>query len=197
MSAVADPSRYTPAQVTRRDRVIDAAYELLLSTPYDGIQMKEISEESGVALATVYRYFSSKEYLFVLVLSRWVERFSSRVHHRPLRGATNEERLVDAFTRAIRAFGRVPQFFATFGVVGHATDPETRAALEGLGGTLEATYASALEGLDPATVTTIIFAANAVMNGLLREWSRGDLSIDEVCDRMAATIALLVRGGSL
>jgi branched-chain amino acid transport system substrate-binding protein len=34
------------------------------------VQMREVSEESGVAVATVYRYFKSKELMFAHVLVR-------------------------------------------------------------------------------------------------------------------------------
>ncbi len=106
--------------------MIDAAYDLLTTMPYERVQMREVSEESGVAVATVYRYFKSKELLFAHVLVRWVNRFGSRVQNRPVRGLTNEDRLVEVFTRAIRAFQRMPQFFSAFQVVETCADPEAR-----------------------------------------------------------------------
>jgi len=182
------------AQESRRARVIDTAYELLLTTPYERIQMREISEESGVALATVYRYFSSKEVLFLHVLERWVANFDVRVRSRPLRGQTNATRLIDAFTRGIRAFQRMPQFFAAFEVVERCTDPVAVAVLRELASQINATYATALVGVDEGTVGDIILICNSVMNELVKSWTLGHLEIEEVNRLMERTVLLLVRG---
>ena len=176
--------------------MIDTAYELLLTTPYERIQMREISEESGVALATLYRYFSSKEVLFLHVLERWVANFGSKVVSRPLRGQTNEARLVDAFARGIRAFQRMPQFFTAFQVVERCTDLAAVAILQDLASKINATYATALVGLDEGTVGDIILICNSVMTELVKAWTLGHLEIEEVNRLMERTVLLLVRGAT-
>src|SRR5260370_25393013 len=142
-------SRLSASQLARRERVIDAAYDLLTTMPYERVQMREVSEESGVAVATVYRYFKSKELLFAHVLVRWVDRFGSRVQNRPVRGLTNEDRLVEVFTRAIRAFQRIPQFFSAFQVVETCPDPEAPHPIRHVSLITPAISASPLVSLDP------------------------------------------------
>jgi len=155
--------------------------------------MREVSEESGVAVATVYRYFKSKELLFAHVLVRWVDRFGSRVQNRPVRGLTNEDRLVEVFTRAIRAFQRIPQFFSAFQVVETCADPEARELIRQVSVQTHAIYASALVGVDPETVGDIMLVCDAVMNQLLRSWTLGHIDIDQVYRAMERSIRLLVR----
>ena len=155
--------------------------------------MREVSEESGVAVATVYRYFKSKELLFAHVLVRWVNRFGSRVQNRPVRGLTNEDRLVEVFTRAIRAFQRMPQFFSAFQVVETCADPEARELIRQLSVETHEIYASALVGVDSETVGDIMLVSDAVMNQLLRSWTLGHIDIDQVYRAMERSIRLLVR----
>jgi AcrR family transcriptional regulator len=188
----APSSRLSANQLSRRERVIDAAYDLLTTMPYERIQMREVSEESGVAVATVYRYFKSKELLFAHVLVRWVNRFGTRVQNRPVRGPTNGDRLVDVFTRSIRAFQRMPQFFSAFQMVETCADPEARELIRQLANELNATYATALVGVEPDTVSDIIFACNAVMNQLLKAWTLGQCDIDDVYRSMERSIRLLL-----
>lgn len=161
--------------------------------PYERVQMREVSEESGVAVATVYRYFKSKELLIAHVLVRWVDRFGSRVQNRPVRGATNEDRLVDVFTRAIRAFQRMPQFFSAFQMLEMCADPEARELIRQLSVGTHAIYASALVGVDADTISDIMLVCDAVMNQLLRSWTLGHLDIDQVYRAMERSIRLLVR----
>ena len=50
----------TRSQAARRDRVLRAALELGREGGYDAVQMREVATEAGVALGTIYRYFSSR-----------------------------------------------------------------------------------------------------------------------------------------
>ena len=65
--------RSIPAsQLARRERILDAAMELATEGGYDAVQMREVGTEAGVALGTIYRYFSSKDDLLAAVLVAWV-----------------------------------------------------------------------------------------------------------------------------
>jgi hypothetical protein len=127
------------------------------------------------------------------VLVRWVNRFGSRVQNRPVRGLTNEDRLVEVFTRAIRAFQRMPQFFSAFQVVETCADPEARELIRQLSVETHEIYASALVGVDSETVSDIMLVSDAVMNQLLRSWTLGHIDIDQVYRAMERSIRLLVR----
>ena len=60
---------------------MQATLELMLERDYDSLQMKDITAASGVALGTVYRYFSSKEHLVaegLLALVGWLRGHARR-----------------------------------------------------------------------------------------------------------------------
>ena len=56
-------SSLTKSQAARRGRVIEAALTLGSDGGYDAVQMRDVATKAGVALGTIYRYFSSKDHL--------------------------------------------------------------------------------------------------------------------------------------
>ena len=101
--------KLTPRQAERREAVITAAMDLALQGGYDAVQMREVANLAGVALGTVYRYFSSKDQLLVGVLNEWVLELQRRVETRPVRGDTPAERVHDVLRRALLALERSPK----------------------------------------------------------------------------------------
>ena len=51
-----------------QERLLAAAAELAAEGGYDAVQMRDVAQRSGVAMATMYRYFSSKENLLATAL---------------------------------------------------------------------------------------------------------------------------------
>jgi AcrR family transcriptional regulator len=54
----------------RRSRIIDAALRLFAETAYDSVQMDDLARAAGVAKPTLYRYFATKEELFLEGIER-------------------------------------------------------------------------------------------------------------------------------
>ena len=46
---------------------------------YERISVREVAESAGVALATLYHYFPSKEHLFAEALVQWASTMGSDV----------------------------------------------------------------------------------------------------------------------
>jgi TetR/AcrR family transcriptional regulator, cholesterol catabolism regulator len=57
----------TLAQRARYDRVIAVATGLLSAGGQDAVQMKDLAQRAEVSLATLYRYFPSKDYVMLAV----------------------------------------------------------------------------------------------------------------------------------
>ena len=96
MTAAAQADRVEPEA---RERILESAYELFSRRGIRGVGIAEVIEHAGVAKATLYRHFPSKDDLALAFLERreqrwtrgWVEAESRR------RGATPEERLLAIF----------------------------------------------------------------------------------------------------
>jgi AcrR family transcriptional regulator len=62
-------------QAARRVGILRAASELGAREGLASVQMHDVAKEAGVAIATLYRYFPSKPYLFTAVLEWHIEQF--------------------------------------------------------------------------------------------------------------------------
>lgn len=102
----------TPSQRERRLRVIRAALALARDGGYEAVQMREVSTEAGVALGTIYRYFSSKDHLLVAAMLEWMLDLERTVTKRPPVGDTVCEQVLDVLHRALRAMERDPTLAA-------------------------------------------------------------------------------------
>jgi AcrR family transcriptional regulator len=82
-----------------RDRILETAYELFSHRGIRGVGVDEIIQRAGVAKATFYRHFPSKDDLVIAFLElreqRWSQEFLEAGVQR--RGATPEEQLLAYF----------------------------------------------------------------------------------------------------
>src|SRR5277367_4404982 len=70
-SAVVPLTDMTSRQLTRRAKIIEAVIELIADVGAEAVQMRDVAKRSGVALATVYRYFNSKQCRTAAALEGW------------------------------------------------------------------------------------------------------------------------------
>jgi AcrR family transcriptional regulator len=107
MLRVVDAGGLTARQGERSERVLHAAEKLARDGGYEGVRMREVSEQSGVALGTIYRYFGSREYLVYLATKRWAERTATAAIPKSRSGDTMELCLRQ-LGRVVRAYTREP-----------------------------------------------------------------------------------------
>jgi AcrR family transcriptional regulator len=94
--------RLSAEQQERRQRVVDVATALAQEGGYDAVVMKDVAERSGVALATLYRWFASKDHLLCEVLLEWGARVEADLRADPPRDEDGPERVL-AFIRRLSA----------------------------------------------------------------------------------------------
>ena len=64
----------------KRRAILDAATDVFLKGGYMGTNMDEIAALSAVSKQTVYKHFSSKESLFIEIVTRMTDAATNRVH---------------------------------------------------------------------------------------------------------------------
>ena len=99
------PTVLSDSQVGRRDLVVAAATELAEAGGYDAVVMKAVSDRSGVALATIYRWFASKDHLLTEVLLVWGAALSASLTADPPRDGDAADRVAAALGRVIDVAG--------------------------------------------------------------------------------------------
>jgi TetR/AcrR family transcriptional regulator, cholesterol catabolism regulator len=99
------PTVLSDTQAGRRDLVVAAATELADAGGYDAVVMKAVADRSGVALATIYRWFASKDHLLTEVLLVWGADVSASLTADPPRDGDAADRVAAALGRVIDAAG--------------------------------------------------------------------------------------------
>ncbi len=93
--------RLTTLQQQRRDRLYDAAYHLATEGGYVAVTMRDVAAQADVGLATVYRYFHSKDHLITEINARQSMAIIEELAENPPPGETPEERLIFVFHRML------------------------------------------------------------------------------------------------
>ncbi len=185
------PTDLTGNQLARRQRVVDAGLALLERREYERIQVKDVAEEAGVALGTLYHYFSSKEHLFAEVLVKWAATLRTSLTRHPLAGETPRQNLTEALHRSVRAFQHQPQLARLIASLELSADPFATEILQRLDHTMTSVYLELLPGIEPNRARNIVRTASAVLDSLLRSWSAGRLSISDLYDYLGDCVALI------
>jgi AcrR family transcriptional regulator len=63
----------------RRQKILGAAAELFGAQPYDSVQMRDVAARAEVGKPTLYRYFPSKEELFLEVFKSGLDRLETEI----------------------------------------------------------------------------------------------------------------------
>lgn len=167
-------------QVLRRDRIIRAAIELLQNREYDKVQIRDVAEQAETALATVYRYFASKEQLYAAAAVAWSADFFGRIQTERDEGATDEERLRKVLRRTVRVLQRWPQFIRAVMILGNSPDEAVRAYLGEYASGYNTIVARCLHDLTPATAADVLMVISSVYDRATRDWALGRKSVREV-----------------
>ncbi|MGI5330500.1 TetR/AcrR family transcriptional regulator [Actinomadura nitritigenes] len=127
-----DPSRAAadvlpPYKAARRTQILAAAARLLEQQPFEQIQMRDVADAADVAMGTLYRYFRSKELLYVHVLEMWARWESPEDREGGLAPAAAVERLRSKVHLVMDSVERRPNFFALEVTLRTSTDPDVRA----------------------------------------------------------------------
>ena len=187
-----DPHSLPSGQKERRDRIVGAAITLLAhGGEYDAIQMRDVAEEAGVALATVYRYFTSKEHLYAAALLEWAGTFPGRLPSKRAGTSTDEVQLRALMRRAVRAFERYPQMMRALIVLESSTDPNARALFDEFAALNVGALTSALPSTEPERAAAIVETVNSVLVTRLRSWALGRTTIAGVDRSVQRTLDLI------
>ncbi len=179
-------------QAARRQRIVDAALALLDRRDYERIHMREVAEESSVALGTVYHYFASKEHLFAEVLVQRAATLRSSITRSPLVGESPADRLLDALRRTLGAFEKRPQIGKLVTRLAASDDPGAAAVLNRIDEATSEVFLGVLEGMEPAIAARIVRVVEAVLDSGLRAWSGGRLLISDVYRMLEDAVELLL-----
>jgi AcrR family transcriptional regulator len=172
--AAAGVDALTKSQAARRQRVLVAALDLGASGGYEAVQMRDVATTAGVALGTIYRYFSSKDHLLAAAMVEWVEDLERRVTQRPPKGASTADRVIEVLRRALSAMEREPKLTAAVITALTSSDDEAGRCQRDVTELMDRIMVHAFpEGFDRATEAAITKVLGHVWFSCLISWVNG------------------------
>ena len=164
----------------------DAALEELRQQGYDQLTVRNVARRAGVATATAYTYFASKEHLVTEVFWRKVAALPDvRIDRR--RSAA--DRVVAALADIMQLAAAEPELMSACTIAMMADDPDVRHLRDRVGLTIHERFVAALgETADRGVLTALDLA----MAGALVRAGTGHLAYSEIPARMAEVATLLL-----
>ena len=188
-SAVAlTPRRHlSDRQAQTVQRLVDAAVEELRSVGYDGLTVRNVARRAGVAPATAYNYFASREHLVTEVFWRRLEALpQTRLDGR--RSASS--RVASTLSEMALLVADEPELAAACTVAMLSNDADVKVLRDRIGLTWRHRLERALgDAADPAVLTTLEFA----VSGAMLQAGMGHLDYADLPERLARTADLVVR----
>jgi AcrR family transcriptional regulator len=176
-------------QADRVDALVAATVAELRAHGYDGLTVRNAARRAGVAAATAYTYFGSKDHLVAEVFWR-------RLDALPAPTVDGRRAAVARVAAVLRELALViaaePELAAASTTAVLANDPDVQRLRNRIGTTFNDRLAAALgDDADPA----VLRALNLALAGALLQAGMGYFSYEELGDRMAE-VATVVLGGS-
>ncbi len=180
--------RLTPRQAEVVANLVRAAAEETEAVGYAKMTVRSVARRAGVAPATAYTYFSSKDHLLAEVLWRRTEALPP-VAADPGRSAP--ERVEEAVAQILPFAGRSPALIDACTVALISPHPEVRHLRDRLGALTHRRLSAALgPDADPAVVRVL----DTLYAGALMAAGTGHMSFQDVPAFMAEAAGLLVDG---
>ena len=156
--------------------------------------MRDVAGGADVALATVYRYFVSKDHLLSAAISEWTAQLQARLARSPAEGDTPVDRLVDVLRRASRGLERRPLLAAALVRALGSPDPGVADAAAHVRGQIKEMAGPYLDGLSGSQVEDVVSVLGHVWNSTLMIWAHGHAPISAIGDELERAARLLLGG---
>ena len=174
--------------VATRDRVVNAAIDLLQETDPGVFGMQDVADRAGVSLRTVYRAFATKDDLLVGVLDAIKKRFAEIAGAPP----TTRDEFDASVSGAVNAVYELePLYRALFATIAGRTTHQSGAGTRRQA--FETAFADDLAGLPEDRVRLIVSVLHLVTSAPTVLWLKdyAGLDADDASDAIGWTIAAL------
>lgn len=171
-------------RLKRRAKIVDGVIDLIADGGVEAVQMRDVAQHAGVALATVYNYFASKEDLVAAALNSWQEQVVRRTDpgepadRDPVRGVLNHLR------RSQQAADADPEMTALALQLTISFDPIAKAATDKLLGAWTQVLARLAGVVAPEDLAHVAFALTCVLAGSSIGLLTGRVALAESLDHV-------------
>lgn len=184
----------TDRQRARRRSVVDAGIALASEGGYEAVQMRDVSERAGVALGTIYNYFSSKDHLLAATQVEWVRELAVAVEANPPEGHTTLVRVLDLLRRTTGAMAQHRNVSAAMlgGILSEG--PEVAVCQQEMHEAFSRMLSSAFDPeVDEVDRQQVIRSIEHVWFSCLIGWKNGWMPFDQAVSELEDLARLLLR----
>jgi TetR/AcrR family transcriptional regulator, cholesterol catabolism regulator len=181
----------SPRQRDRRSRIIEATLDLLKGGAAN-VEVRDIVDAADVSLATVYRYFGSKEVLFSEVYLHWRSAYRDRVAKAIAKGRTDSERLRLGVHAFIAPYQEMPRMWDLSSETRTSHLPEVIDLRRDNHAQILTLFRNAMHHIDDEDAYGIVMILIAVAADYLAQWRAGDIAFKDVEDAITNSIRLTV-----
>ena len=177
----------TERQADTIGRLVYAAIDEVNETRYDGFTVRNVAKRAGVAPATAYTYFASKEHLLAEVFWRRLQELPDlRVDRR----RSPADRVAEAVRDMALLVADEPELAAAVTTAMLAHDPDVKRLRDDIGAVFAQRIATALGSeAEPAVLRALVIA----FSGAMLTAGMGNLRYEELPDQMAEITGLMTR----
>jgi len=187
-SGTATRQHLSARQADTVDRLTDAGVEELREHGYDGLTVRNVARRAGVAPATAYTYFASKDHLVAEVFWR-------RLRQLPVPPVDRRRAAPARVGLALADVGMLvadePELAAACTTALLATDPEVGRLRDAIGAHVHVRLSDAL-GVDGSPA--VLRALELTFSGAMVQAGMGHLRYEDLAVRMEETAALMFGG---
>lgn len=188
MASGATRRHLSDRQALTVQRLTEAAVDELIEAGYGGLTVRGVAKRAGVAPATAYTYFASKEHLVAEVFWR---RFANQEEHPIDRRRSPAARATDVLLDFALVVAEETELAAACTVALLADDAEVRELRARIGLEMHRRLTDALaDDGDPVAIQALELATT----GALLQVGTGHLAYDEIPDLLAGVAGLVLRG---
>jgi AcrR family transcriptional regulator len=184
----------------RRDRILDVAIDLAEEGGFENVRQRDVADQAGIALGTLYKSFSSKEDILCAALERETQTLERKMEAKPAEGDTPAERLQAFFKIVTRALCRKPKYARAVLRAMASGEPEVAANVAGYQERMNRIIIAAMRGPERSGETSEISQREATVAVYLQRiwfaslvgWSGGLHGQNDVIDQMQTACDLLL-----
>jgi AcrR family transcriptional regulator len=189
-------TRLERSQEARRERILDATYALAREGGYDAVQLRAVSHRSHVALATIYRYFTSRDHLIAAAMIR--RPLPALVAPPPETGSFDRRVwLKTAYRWLVEPFEQEPKLLEAWVRASASRTPEVSAMVSARWEAFWGQIAQIFPADDSALADDVAMILRHVWYSSVTQWVHGVLPVNDIYHQIERTIDRLIPPSTL
>jgi AcrR family transcriptional regulator len=180
----------------RKDRILDVAVGLAAAGGYENVRQRDVADQAGIALGTLYKSFISKEHILSASMEREADELERRLKLRPPTGKDPTERLQALFRIVTRAMCQKPKYARAVIRAMASGQPEVAAHVIAYQGRMNAIIGAVMLGGEEGEMDSSQLALATLLQQIwfasLVAWSAGIFNQSNVTAHMNQAIELVL-----